>query len=71
MQILENYLSEKELADALGVTRRTVQRWRLDLGEGPPITRIGARIYFRAEAVRDWLLRHERRQPRERTKGAA
>ncbi len=65
-KLLEGYFTETELADQLGVCRRTIQRWRSENGVGPPTTRIGRGLYFRAEAVREWLLRHERKMPRER-----
>ena len=52
--ILEDFLTEPELAKELGVCRMTVRRWRV-LGEAPPVTRIGRRILYRRDAVRTWL----------------
>lgn len=52
--LLSDYVSEHDLADQLGVTLRTMRNWR-SLGEGPPITRIGRRIYYQREAARAWL----------------
>jgi predicted DNA-binding transcriptional regulator AlpA len=66
-KIRSGYLNEAELADELGVSRRTVWRWRCD-GEGPPVTMLGRVPLFRIEAVEQWLLTRERKMPRERTK---
>ena len=59
--ILTDYLTIKDLAAELGVTRRTLNRWN-QLREGPPITMIGGRIFYRREAVREWLLSREQRK---------
>lgn len=56
---LEGYLSEAEYARRRGVSLRTCQRDR-QLRQGPPYVQFGRRIYYRVEAVRDWLVRHER-----------
>lgn len=56
---LEGYVSEEEYARRRGVSLRTCQRDR-QLRQGPPYVQFGRRIYYRVEAVRDWLVRHER-----------
>jgi len=43
-------LKEKQAAERLGVSRRTLQRWRLS-GDGPPFVRIGPRRVAYAEAA--------------------
>jgi len=58
--ILEDYLSHKQLARELGVAERTLDRWRA-VGEGPPRTLIGQRVYYAREDVRTWL-REQRRE---------
>lgn len=45
------------LADALGVSRRTIIRWR-DQRRGPPWVRTNGVIRYRADDVDAWLCRH-------------
>jgi hypothetical protein len=52
--ILEDYLTESELATQLGRRVRTLARWRA-LDEGPPVTRIGREILYRKSSVKAWL----------------
>ncbi len=56
--VLGDYLSEQELASQLDVSLRTVRRWH-SLREGPPRTTIGKAIYYRRDAVSDWLRSNE------------
>jgi predicted site-specific integrase-resolvase len=58
--ILSDYLTEADLAADLGISKRTAKRWR-DLGTGPAFCKIGSKVYYRADAVRQWLLDRERR----------
>jgi predicted site-specific integrase-resolvase len=52
--LLGDYLSEHQLAKELGVTIRTLRKWR-SLGEAPPVTRLGKRIYYARRQARAWL----------------
>lgn len=52
--LLCDYLTETQLAGELGVTLRTLRNWRA-LGETPPVTRIGRKIYYARHAARAWL----------------
>jgi len=63
LDILENdpLLQEGEAGAELQRHPRTLKRWR-DLGEGPPYTRVGRRIYYRRSALRQWLLSQEVQQ---------
>ncbi len=56
--VANEFFSSDELAEDLGITLRTLLRWR-DKRIGPPPTPIGRRVYYRCEAVREWLLRRE------------
>lgn len=50
----KSYLNESEAAAALGVGRRTLQRWR-HTGDGPAFVRAGPRrVIYSAEAIREW-----------------
>jgi predicted DNA-binding transcriptional regulator AlpA len=49
------YLDEAALAHRLGVSRRTLQRWRAE-GGGPPYVRLGPRRVAYDEAASDaWV----------------
>lgn len=52
--LLDDYLTIKETADQLGVSHRTLMRWKKN-GFGPPVTRIGHRLYYRRSSARQWL----------------
>jgi predicted site-specific integrase-resolvase len=50
--------SEAEQAERLGVTTRTLRRWRR-AGYGPAVVRVGRFIYYSPEAERAWLASRE------------
>jgi hypothetical protein len=52
--VLGEYMTEDQLAEEIGRGVRTLARWR-QLGEGPPITKIGRQIYYRKTSVAAWL----------------
>jgi len=52
--VLNEYLSDRELAVELDVSPRTLARWRR-LKEGPAITKIGKKVAYRRSAVQAWL----------------
>lgn len=56
--LLYDFLPKEETAVELGVCERTLDRWR-NLGEGPPITKLGRRVFYRRSSVRAWLARRE------------
>ena len=58
-ELLRDFMTRPELAEALGVAVRTVERWHV-LREGPPRVRMGQRVLYRRDAVRQWLLSRER-----------
>ncbi len=57
--ILADWIERAELARELGVTQDTLARWASD-GTGPPMVRVGRRVFYRRAAVREWLKRKER-----------
>lgn len=67
--LLAPFLKPEELADALGVSRRTLDRWHAQR-LGPARCQVGKLILYRVDAVRDWLSGLEpgpaRRSPRGR-----
>jgi DNA-binding transcriptional MerR regulator len=58
-ELLEQYLTEDEMAAELGVTTRTLRAWRRDR-RGPPVSLVGRTpMYFKPSAVA-WLRSREK-----------
>lgn len=48
-------VDEKDAAELLGLTRRTLQKWRTD-GRGPPHVKISQRcVRYRVEDIEEWI----------------
>ena len=58
-RLLDGWLTRQQLAVEIGVSTDTLQRWETRR-VGPPCVRIGRRVFYRAEAFRDWLVSRER-----------
>lgn len=56
--MLDGYLPETEYARQRGVSLRTCQRDRA-LRQSPPYVVIGRQVYYRIDAIREWLLTRE------------
>lgn len=52
--LLGEYMDRHELARQLGVSLDTLSKWSTQR-IGPPRVRLGRRILYRREAVREWL----------------
>ena len=52
--VLPEFITQKTLADLLGVSPRTLQRWHQNR-RGPARCKVGHTIRYRIAAVRDWL----------------
>ena len=61
--ILAGYLTPKDLAQALGVSERTVARWH-HFREGPPRVEFGRKVFYRLESVNAWIASCERPEAR-------
>lgn len=46
--------SEDELANEMGVSVRTIKRWRA-ARTGPPFMKLERRVYYRKRAVQEWM----------------
>lgn len=66
-RLLSGWISRLDLALELGVTVETLHRWE-KLRFGPPCVRAGRKIYYRRDAVQDWLMQQE--APASRRAGA-
>ena len=56
--LLDGYLRREELAQQLGVSPRTIDRWQTSRC-GPPRVAIGRTILYNADSVREWLRSRE------------
>ena len=63
MEICTDLLTVDQLADELGITRRTLERWHAERS-GPPRIKFGKQVRYRADSVRAWLLERESFEPR-------
>jgi hypothetical protein len=57
--VLSEYLTPAELADELGICKRTLDRWHASR-TGPPRVTLGRRPLYRRDAVADWIRSRER-----------
>ena len=57
--LLDGWLTRGQVASEIGVSVDTLQRWETRR-IGPPCVRIGRKVFYRAEAFRDWLISRER-----------
>ena len=60
---IEDIIPETDYAAARGVSLRTVQRERAQR-IGPPFIKLGRMIFYRPQAIEQWLLAQEQTQPR-------
>jgi predicted site-specific integrase-resolvase len=56
------HLNQRELAERLNISPRTLERWRW-LGEGPPFLKVGGRVVYRVQDIE----RYEAEQLRDST----
>jgi predicted DNA-binding transcriptional regulator AlpA len=49
-------LNEQELAERLGISRKTLQKWR-SLGIGPAYLKLGAKVVYRVEDIEAYIQR--------------
>ncbi len=71
-----DYLSEREIADRLGVSQDTLYRLRSDPVDPLPHHRVGRRVVYRPDEVAEWSKRRARRatpkaEPRRRAASKA
>lgn len=59
--VLDEWMTQAELAQELGVSADTLQRWASQR-IGPPRTKVGGRVYYRKESVKAWLRAQEAQQ---------
>jgi hypothetical protein len=65
-ELLEDWLSEDEVAAALRKTKRTLQSWRAR-GIGPAWTRNGKEVLYHRNAPNEYLKANEQQPVRQRS----
>jgi Helix-turn-helix domain len=68
--LLDDYVSQGELAEQLNLSPRSLQRWARQR-TGPPITYLGRIPYYRKASMRAWMLSLERPMVRDRSRKRA
>lgn len=58
--VLSEWLTQGELASELRVSVDTIRRWSARR-IGPPSIKLGARVLYRRETVKDWLRSREKK----------
>ena len=58
-ELMQGWMGRREVAEALGISAATLQRWQTQR-IGPPQVRIGRRVFYRADAFREWMISRER-----------
>ena len=59
--LLDGWINRAALARELTLSVDTLQRWETRR-VGPPCVRVGRKVLYRMEAVRDWLREQEARK---------
>ena len=59
-----NLLDRNQAADYLRVSLRTIDRWRSQR-TGPPVTKVGKKIFYRLSSLENWLTSHTHEMPRD------
>ena len=58
-ELMQGWMGRREVAEAIGISAATLQRWQTRR-IGPPCVRIGRRVFYRADAFREWMISQER-----------
>ena len=56
--LLDDWMSRADLAGELGISVDTLGRWETRR-IGPPCIRLGRRVFYRKDDVKDWLREQE------------
>lgn len=56
--ILDGMISREQVARELGLSVDTLGRWATQR-KGPPVTKIGPKVYYRRESLEAWVLSQE------------
>ena len=70
VELMQGWMGRSEVAEALRISPATLQRWQTRR-IGPACVRIGRRVFYRAEAFREWMISRERGPVVSKRNGAA
>lgn len=65
MAVLDGWITRAQAGDQMGVSQDTLARWETQR-KGPPCIRLGRKVYYRIDAIRDWMREQETRKTRGR-----
>lgn len=65
------FLTEKETAEMLNLSQRTLQRWRMEGSQGLPFRRFGGLIRYALSDIERWAAEQSRMSTSEAGHGAA
>ena len=68
MPMLADWMTRAELAEELNVSTDTLLRWQ-NLRVGPAPIKLGRKVMYRREKVREWLLAKEQNNPQRLGRG--
>lgn len=57
----DTLLAEGEVAKLLGISPRTLQKWRYEGGHTPAFHKVGRAVRYRLGDVKEWLRERRRR----------
>lgn len=61
--LLDGLLTREQVAEQLSLSVDTLGRWATQR-KGPPVTKIGPRVYYRRESLARWIKDQEIKSPR-------
>lgn len=64
-------LNTREAAVYLGVAAQTLNRWRMNEGEGPEFVKMGRRVVYERETLDAWLAANRRKSTAQSAASAA
>ena len=57
-------IDTRQAAEQLGMSRRTLEKWRVE-GNGPPFLKLGRRVLYSVADLEAWIRSHRRRSTSE------
>ena len=53
-KVMVRFLSEREVSEMIGLSVKTLQRWRM-FNQGPPFKKFGGAVRYSESDVSDWI----------------
>lgn len=58
--VLDDYMTREQLAVEIGLQPKTLAKWA-NMRKGPPLVKVGRKVFYRKDAVQAWLKSNETR----------